>query len=288
MRQGPRVLGQPSQLLGDRLVIHPLQQVQQLRAGAPCLDGGVDRVQIRARHLDAIRRDRSGQLAHASHQRRPDLGQLGSIHSVQSVAGLKQLLLQLMTNRHDRSEAADRANTLQRMQRAYLRRPHRFGGALARAVDAAIAIALVVAQRGTHQALALVEELEEFIASIHQILEDCKLLALIRLRLGQPDGLGHVRDHHQELFELGAAVDGAIADLVVAALVQPPGEGSMASWAGPAVDGSGFIGHKGVSFSSTEAAEAWQKAHGGEGKLFTLAEAVQRGAKTFGRYTAGL
>jgi Alkylmercury lyase len=41
-------------------------------------------------------------------------------------------------------------------------------------------------------------------------------------------------------------------------------------------------------FSSAEAAEAWQKAHSGEGKLFTLAEAVQRGAKTFGRYTAGL
>jgi hypothetical protein len=41
-------------------------------------------------------------------------------------------------------------------------------------------------------------------------------------------------------------------------------------------------------FSSTQAAQAWQKAHGGEGELFTLAEAVQRGAKTFGRYTAGL
>ena len=41
-------------------------------------------------------------------------------------------------------------------------------------------------------------------------------------------------------------------------------------------------------FSSAEAAEAWQKVHSGEGKLFTLAEAVQRGAKTFGRYTAGL
>jgi len=41
-------------------------------------------------------------------------------------------------------------------------------------------------------------------------------------------------------------------------------------------------------FSSAEAAQAWQKAHGGQGKLFTLAEAVQRGAKTFGRYTAGL
>ena len=41
-------------------------------------------------------------------------------------------------------------------------------------------------------------------------------------------------------------------------------------------------------FSSTGAAQAWQKAHGGEGELFTMAEAVQRGAKIFGRGTAGL
>jgi len=41
-------------------------------------------------------------------------------------------------------------------------------------------------------------------------------------------------------------------------------------------------------FSSTEAAQTWQKANGGQGKLLTLAEAVARGAKTFGRYTAGL
>ena len=43
-------------------------------------------------------------------------------------------------------------------------------------------------------------------------------------------------------------------------------------------------------FSSADAGRAWQKAHGGEAesKLFTLAEAAQRGAKTFSRYTAGL
>jgi len=41
-------------------------------------------------------------------------------------------------------------------------------------------------------------------------------------------------------------------------------------------------------FSSAEAATAWQQAHGGDGQIFTLAEAVQRGAKTFSRYTAGL
>ena len=43
-------------------------------------------------------------------------------------------------------------------------------------------------------------------------------------------------------------------------------------------------------FSSAEAGRAWQQAHGGESasKLFTLAEAAQRGAKAFSRYTAGL
>jgi hypothetical protein len=41
-------------------------------------------------------------------------------------------------------------------------------------------------------------------------------------------------------------------------------------------------------FSSKEAGEAWQRAHGGEGELFTLAEAVQRGAKSFGRYATSL
>jgi hypothetical protein len=35
-------------------------------------------------------------------------------------------------------------------------------------------------------------------------------------------------------------------------------------------------------FSSQRAAAAWQKANGGEGELFTLAQAVQRGAKIFG------
>ena len=41
-------------------------------------------------------------------------------------------------------------------------------------------------------------------------------------------------------------------------------------------------------FSSKQAAEAWQQANGGEGELFTLAEAVQRGAKIFGRFATGL
>jgi hypothetical protein len=41
-------------------------------------------------------------------------------------------------------------------------------------------------------------------------------------------------------------------------------------------------------FSSKEAGEAWRKAHGGEGELFSLAEAVQRGAKSFGRYATSL
>jgi len=41
-------------------------------------------------------------------------------------------------------------------------------------------------------------------------------------------------------------------------------------------------------YSSKQAAETWQKAHGGEGELLTLAEAVQRGAKIFGRFATGL
>ena len=43
-------------------------------------------------------------------------------------------------------------------------------------------------------------------------------------------------------------------------------------------------------FSSADTGRAWQRTHGGENesKLFTLAEAAQRGAKTFSRYTAGL
>ena len=41
-------------------------------------------------------------------------------------------------------------------------------------------------------------------------------------------------------------------------------------------------------FSSREAGEAWRKAHGGEGELLWLAEAVQRGAKSFGRYATSL
>ena len=41
-------------------------------------------------------------------------------------------------------------------------------------------------------------------------------------------------------------------------------------------------------FSSKQAAEAWKQANGGEGELFTLAEAVQRGAKIFGRFATGL
>jgi hypothetical protein len=41
-------------------------------------------------------------------------------------------------------------------------------------------------------------------------------------------------------------------------------------------------------FSSKQAAEAWRQAHDGEGELLTLAEAVQRGAKSFGRYATGL
>jgi len=41
-------------------------------------------------------------------------------------------------------------------------------------------------------------------------------------------------------------------------------------------------------FSSREAGEAWRKQNGGEGTLFTLPEAIQRGAKIFSRETAGL
>ena len=41
-------------------------------------------------------------------------------------------------------------------------------------------------------------------------------------------------------------------------------------------------------FSSRPAAEAWRKDHDGEGELLTLAEAVQRAAKSFGRYATGL
>jgi hypothetical protein len=41
-------------------------------------------------------------------------------------------------------------------------------------------------------------------------------------------------------------------------------------------------------FSSRDAAERWRKAHGGEGELMTLADAVKRGAKIFGQVTAGL
>jgi hypothetical protein len=41
-------------------------------------------------------------------------------------------------------------------------------------------------------------------------------------------------------------------------------------------------------FSSKQAGEAWQKANGGEGQLLPLADAVRRGAKSFGRYTTSL
>ena len=41
-------------------------------------------------------------------------------------------------------------------------------------------------------------------------------------------------------------------------------------------------------FSSRLAAEAWRKDHDGEGELLTLAEAVRRAAKSFGRYATGL
>jgi hypothetical protein len=41
-------------------------------------------------------------------------------------------------------------------------------------------------------------------------------------------------------------------------------------------------------FSSRDAAESWRKAHAGEGTLFTLPEAVARGAKIFSHETAGL
>jgi hypothetical protein len=41
-------------------------------------------------------------------------------------------------------------------------------------------------------------------------------------------------------------------------------------------------------FSSKQAGEAWRAAHDGEGELLTLAEAVQRGAKSFGRLATGL
>jgi hypothetical protein len=41
-------------------------------------------------------------------------------------------------------------------------------------------------------------------------------------------------------------------------------------------------------FSSKQAAEAWQKAHDGEGELLLLADAVQRGAKIFGRLATAL
>jgi hypothetical protein len=41
-------------------------------------------------------------------------------------------------------------------------------------------------------------------------------------------------------------------------------------------------------FSSKEAGEKWQKEHGGEGTLFTLANAVKNGAEIFGAYSEGL
>ena len=41
-------------------------------------------------------------------------------------------------------------------------------------------------------------------------------------------------------------------------------------------------------FSSRQAAETWRKDHRGEGDLLTLAEAVRRAAKSFGRYATGL
>lgn len=41
-------------------------------------------------------------------------------------------------------------------------------------------------------------------------------------------------------------------------------------------------------FSSREAADAWRKQHDADATLFTLPEAIQRGAKIFSRETAGL
>jgi hypothetical protein len=41
-------------------------------------------------------------------------------------------------------------------------------------------------------------------------------------------------------------------------------------------------------FSSRNAAESWRAAHGGEGELMSIEEAVARGAKIFGGLTAGL
>ncbi|HMF42088.1 MAG TPA: organomercurial lyase [Polyangia bacterium] len=57
---------------------------------------------------------------------------------------------------------------------------------------------------------------------------------------------------------------------------------------------AGFVVVKGKGcdnmsfFSSRQAAETWRTAHEGEGQLLTLAEAVQRAAKSFGRYATGL
>jgi len=41
-------------------------------------------------------------------------------------------------------------------------------------------------------------------------------------------------------------------------------------------------------FSSRDAAESWRREHDGEGTVFTLAEAVQRGARIFSHDTVGL
>jgi Alkylmercury lyase len=41
-------------------------------------------------------------------------------------------------------------------------------------------------------------------------------------------------------------------------------------------------------FSSAQAGESWRREHGGEGELLTLGAAVERGAKSFGRYATGL
>jgi hypothetical protein len=86
----------------------------------------------------------------------------------------------------------------------------------------------------------------------------------------------------QAVVEAAARDDGARLRVVV--------DGDSVTSAEP--DGIVVVKGKGCDnmsfFSSRQAAERWQKDHDGEGKLLPLAEAVQRAAKSFGRYATGL
>ena len=88
--------------------------------------------------------------------------------------------------------------------------------------------------------------------------------------------------HKQTVVEAEARDNGARLRVVVdgdkVTSAEPPG---VVVVKGKGCDNMSF-------YSSKQAAEAWQQAHAGEGELFTLAEAVQRGAKIFGRLATSL